>query len=137
MSALAIARTVLAADAGLIALVPASRIIADDAAPQNTDLPYVLVKLVSGVDFKPLNITGSVLTTQRVQVEVYAADALSRKAVKKAIRNCALTNQVPTVGGYERVTIHTESEGPDFLLEDGMVRMGTQDLMVTYTETAG
>lgn len=134
MSGPEIVRFVLAADNGLTALVPASRIIADEALEQGTVLPAILLRQISGVDRKPLTLGANVMTRKRVQIEIHAADAVSRKAVKEAIRTACLRNPFPAVSGFLNVTLHTEGEGPDFFVEATSVRIGEQDVMVTYSE---
>jgi hypothetical protein len=134
VSGLVVVRAVLAADAGVTALVPASRIIADDVAPQGAVLPLILLRLISSTDDKPLKRGAKVMTRQRVQIEIHAADAATRKAAKKAVRSAVLTNPFPAVAGLSNVTLHTDGEGPDFFAEATSVRIGEQDVIVTYSE---
>lgn len=134
MSGPLVVRSVLVGDTGVTDLVPATRIIADDSAPQGLALPFILVKHVSGTDRQPLTRNGSVFSRRRVQVEIYAANEAQRRAVKSAVRAAALNNQLPTYAGLTNVTLHTEGEGPDFYMEGSAVRIGEQDIIVTYNE---
>lgn len=134
MSGPAIVRSVLVADSNVTALVPASRIIADEVAPQDISLPLILVKHVSGVDRHPLSRSVNVFQRKRVQVEIHAESAASRKAVKEAIRAAGFGNPFPTLAGYSNITLHTEGEGPDFYVEATNARIGEQDFIITYSE---
>lgn len=134
MSGPLVVRSVLVADDGVTALVPAGRIIADEVMPQGIALPCILMRQISGTDRKPLTLGATVMTRKRVQVEIYAADAVSRKAVKEAVRSACLRNPFPAVSGFSNVTLHTEGEGPDFFVEATSVRIGEQDVLVTYSE---
>ena len=135
MTAPAIARAVLVGNAGVTALVPASNIIADEVVPGDVGLPLILIKLVSGFDMNPLTPAATVFVRQRVQVEVHAADAPARKAIKKAVRRAGLSNPAPDLPGYGNITMHTEGEGPDFTVGTSSVRIGEQDFIITFSET--
>lgn len=81
-------RALLTAHAPLVALVPAARIW-DQTAPTNTPtpltLPYILLTTVSSV---PENYLGDPadLDDMRIQVDVFAADKASAKAIQAAVR---------------------------------------------------
>lgn len=128
------ARTVLVSAGAVTALVPATRIIGDDVLPQGTTLPAILLKHISGTDRNIPNLGAKIHTRQRVQCEIHAATNASRRAVKAAVRSAFLNNPLPVVGGLTNVTLHTESEGPDFFSEDPFVRVGEQDVIVTYSK---
>jgi Protein of unknown function (DUF3168) len=134
MSGPAIVRAVLTGNAGVTSLCPAAKIIADEVAPRGTALPFILVKHVSGVDYKPLLVTGSIHTRKRVQIEIHATTAPQRLAIKNAVRAATLSSPFPTVAGYNLITLHTEGEGPDFTAEEPFMRIGEQDVIVTYSE---
>lgn len=134
MSGAAVVRAVLVANGALTALVPATKIIADEIAPQGTALPFILLQQISGVDFKPVTLGATIHTRKRVQVEIHATTAPQRLAIKQALRSCLLSDQRPTVAGYNLVTLHTEGEGPDFTSDDPFMRIGEQDVLVTYSE---
>lgn len=135
MSAPIIIRAVLIANSGVTALVNADNIIADDVAPQSLSLPFILVKHVTGSDRHPLKQGDSVFQRKRAQVEIHAANAPERTAIKKAVRAAGFANPLPEVAGFENITLHTEGEGPDFLVPATSVRIGEQDFMITYSET--
>lgn len=126
-------RTALVADGTLTGLVPAARIIGDDALPKDVTYPAITLSSVSRVDRNiPNPLTGRHVV-ERIQVTIFAASRPSRKAVLDAVRHAA-GDKMPTVTGISAVTIHTDGAGPDFLGE-GDVRITTQDLRVTYTQT--
>lgn len=134
MSGPVIVRSVLVGGAAVTALVPAARIIADEVAPQDIELPLILIKHVSGVDRHTLSTSSPIFTRKRVQVEIHAANATSRADIKAAVRSAGFSSTHPTVTGFEKITLHTEGEGPDFHVEGSNVRIGEQDFLVTYSE---
>lgn len=135
MSGPVVVRAVLVANGALTALVPATKIIADEIAPQGTALPFILLQQISGVDFKPVTLGATIHTRKRVQIEIHATTATQRLAIKQAVRACLLSDQRPTVAGYNLVTLHTEGEGPDFTSDEPFMRIGEQDVLVTYSES--
>lgn len=125
-------RQVLAANAALIALVPATRIQAGDM-PQGTTLPAISIVRVSSTDRNLPNPGTYRHVTERVQVNVMASTYPQQRAVVSAIR-AAAADQFPTVLGLIRVTIHTDGAGPDFINEQASIFVGSQDFIVTYSE---
>lgn len=125
-------RSVLVADAPLIALVPAARIQAG-VLPQTIALPALSITSISKVDRNIPNPGTYRFVTERVQVTVLAANYPSQKQIMAAVRKAA-ADKFPTVSGIIRVTIHTDSAGPDFMNEDASIYQGSQDFRVTYSE---
>jgi hypothetical protein len=128
-----IVRAALVANAALIALVPAARIIGDDALPQDITYPAITLARISGIDRNILNPGTYRHVTERVQVTIFAATRPSRKQVLAAVRKAAADKLNISVSGLINITIHTDSTGPDFIGE-GEVRITTQDFKVTYSE---
>lgn len=133
MDGVAAVRSVLAADAALIALVPAARIIAGPLG-LNAVLPAISLESISKVDMNLPSPGATRFVRERVQVTVHAKNYLSQKAILRAVRHAAADKLYPEVPGISGVTIHTESAGPDFMSEDASIWMGSQDMMVKYTE---
>jgi hypothetical protein len=127
-------RAALVANAALLALVPAARIIGDDALEQGITLPAILLSSVSTVDRNLMNPGVNRFVRERVQVTIFAKTRPSRKAVLAAVRKAAADKIGTSVSGLSNVTIHTDGAGPDFLGEND-VRITTQDFAVTYSET--
>lgn len=126
-------RTALIADATLIALVPASNIIADDAKPEVMGLPALLLRMISQ-DNRNISNPGSLRhVSERVQVTIMAETRRSRSNIRKALKDAG-GDTYPTVSGLTNVTIHATDAGPDYLGE-GSVRIGVQYFRVTYSET--
>lgn len=132
MEGVAVIRQVLAANAALIALVPAMRIQAGDM-PQGTALPAISIVRVSSTDRNLPNPGTYRHVRDRVQVNVMASTYPQQRAVLAAIR-AAAADQFPTVSGIIRVTIHTDGAGPDFINEQASIYVGSQDFIVTYSE---
>lgn len=126
-------RTALVADAPLLALVPAARIVGDDL-PQGTILPAISLSSISQVDRNIPNPGAYRYVTERVQAMVHARDKPQQDAVKAAVKRAAADKVGLVVSGLLNVTIHTDGAGPDITNEEASVRLGTQDFRVTYSE---
>ncbi len=127
MDGVAIARAVMVGDAGVAALVPASRIYTGETLPQSIELPAILIGFVSGVDRNIPHPSATVFRTDRVQIEGHAATHPAREELMMAIWK-AIANNPRAADG---VTLHTDARGPD-ILSEAMVRVGIQDAKVTY-----
>lgn len=125
-------RSLLVADTGVTALVPASRIIAG-SIPQGTTLPAISLMAVSSTDRNILQPGTSRRVTERVQVTVLAGSYPATKAIFRAVR-AAAADQAPAIDGLTDVTVHTDSAGPDFLGEETGIHMQTQDFRVSFNE---
>jgi len=125
-------RQLLVAHAPLTALVPAARIQAG-VLPIGTTLPAISIMSVSKVDRNIPNPGTYRHVVERVQVTVMASTYVSQKAVLAAVRKAA-ADKFPTVSGIIRVTVHTESTGPDFMDAEASIHMGSQDFRVTFSE---
>lgn len=126
-------RSVLVADAAMTGLVPGVRIIAGPL-PLNITLPAISLESISKVDLNIPAPGSTRFVRERVQVTVHAKNYPEQKAILRAVRHAAADKLFPTVAGISGITIHTESAGPDFMSEDASIWMGSQDLMVKYTE---
>jgi hypothetical protein len=133
MDGVAAVRSVLLADADLIALTPIERVIAGPL-PLNAALPSLSLQSVSKVD---RNIPAPGATRhvrERVQATVSASNYPQQKAILRAVRHAAADKLNHAVAGLQGVMIHTESAGPDFINEEASIWLGTQDFLVTYLE---
>jgi hypothetical protein len=125
-------RSLLVADTGVTALVPAAQIVAGNL-PQSTTIPAIALMSVSSVDRNVPAPGPKRRVTERVQVTVLAASYPSAKAIIRAVR-AAAADQMPAIDGLTDVTVHTESAGPDFLDEETGIHMQTQDFRVSFNE---
>jgi hypothetical protein len=126
-------RAALIANAPLIALVPAARIMAGDL-PQGTTLPALSLTSISKVDRNIPNPGSYRHVTERVQVMIHAANYPSQKAVEAAVRRAAADKLDVSVSGLVNITIHTDGAGPDIMNEEASIHLGTQDFRTTYSE---
>lgn len=131
MDGVSAVRAVLIADAALIALVPATRIMAG-VLPQGSALPGITLQSVSMNDRNIPNPGGTRHVQERVQATIIAKTDVSRTAVKLALRK-ACDAKYPTVSGVTRATVHLGSGGPEFMNEEASQFLATQDLMTTYS----
>ncbi|KPH62997.1 DUF3168 domain-containing protein [Novosphingobium sp. ST904] len=125
-------RSLLVADTGVTALVPAARIVAG-IIPQGTSLPAIALMSVSSTDRNIPAPGPKRRVTERVQVTVLAASYPAAKAVMRAVR-AAAADRMPAIDGLTDVTVHTDSAGPDFLDEETGINMQTQDFRVSFNE---
>lgn len=124
----AIIRALLVADAGVTALVPATRIAAG-AMPQGTSLPYISLQLVSSIDRNIIAPGSKRRVTDRVQVTAVGASYAAMKAVMKAVKKAG-ADKFATGDGV----IHTDGAGPDLMDETASLYIGSQDFRVSYNE---
>ncbi|MGH6746590.1 tail completion protein gp17 [Novosphingobium sp.] len=125
---------VLTTDAALVLLVPEER-ISPGPSPLGFALPWIALESVS-VNDRNIPAPGVQRhVRERVQVTVMARDYPQRTAVMRAVRRAAADRLDVEVEGIEAVTIHTDSAGPDFMIEDASIWCRTQDFLVTYLET--
>lgn len=132
MNGVIVVRSLLVADTGVTALVPAVRIAAG-MLPHGTSLPVISLMSVSSTD---RNIPAPGTTrrvTERVQVTVLARTYPEAKSLIAAVR-AAAADRMPVVDGLTDVTVHTDSAGPDFLDEETGIHMQTQDFRVSFNE---
>lgn len=125
-------RSLLVADTGVTALVPAARIVAG-VIPQGSGLPAISIMSVSGINRNILMPGTSRRVTERVQVTVLAASYPDAKAIIRAVR-AAAADRMPAIDGLTDVTVHSDSAGPDFLDEETGIHMQTQDFRVSFNE---
>lgn len=133
MNGTAAVRSLLVADATLLALVPADRIMAGNL-PVNTTLPAISVFDVSSVDEQFTDEPGKRFTTDRIQITVLAATYPSLVEVLAAAKS-ACDAKFPTVSGLSNVVVRTDGQGPYFTDEASSIHMRTQDYRVSYTQT--
>ncbi len=133
MNGVATIRQLLTQDGELLALVPATRIMAG-VLPLGTALPAIGISQVSSIDRNIVAPGAGRHVVDRVQVTVLAADYPELRAVLAAAKAAAADMQ-PTVAGITAVTVHSDGAGPDFMDEGTSLHAGTQDFRVEYNET--
>jgi len=134
MSGIVALRTVLIADAELLALVPATRIAAG-IMPLNTAAPFIQITSISVIDMATLTPGLTRFVTERVQASVVAKSDDSMRAVFAAMKNAGADQLYPTVAGISGVTIHTGGAGPDIVNEEAKLYQKNMDFFIRYTET--
>lgn len=132
MNGVIVVRSLLVADTGVTALVPAVRIVAG-MLPQGTSLPAISLMSVSSTDRNIPAPGPKRRVTERVQVTVLSASYPAAKAIIRAVRAGA-ADRMPAIDGLTDVTVHTDSAGPDFLDEETGIHMQTQDFRVSFNE---
>lgn len=131
MSGVVAVRTALVADAALLALVPATRIVTGPL-PQEMALPAISLRSVSTVDLNIPNPGSTRFVTERVQVTIVASTEPERRQVKAAVKKAAADQVELSVSGLTHVSIHTDRAGPDIEGDSGW--QASQDFRVKYNE---
>jgi hypothetical protein len=125
-------RAVLVADGPLTVMVPAVSIVQGPLGKGIT--PGISLESLSVVD---LNIPAPGTfrwVRERVQATVVAPTNDERTDILRALKKAGADKRLPTVAGLTGVTIHTDGKGPDFMIEDPQLYLGSQDFMVKYNE---
>lgn len=138
MSGVNVIRYLLANNAPVVAVIPATRILLGDA-PAGTPRPFVLVSQVDSVPYNLIKLNEpNKLHTDRVQVSWFFNAARGNPsgtghAGLTAMSRLVLTacaSQRGTIAGVFVNSIKPESEGPDLPTEDGYSR--SRDFLVTW-----
>ena len=130
VSGTAIARSLLAANTALTAVVPALRIFAG-GLPQGIVLPAISVTKVTGNQLNTVAMTGSHLATEHVQVTVSAKTYASQKQCL-ALALAALPNTHAVVATFNCESVVPGSEGPDFYDPVAIIYQGSHDFVVKF-----
>jgi hypothetical protein len=132
MSDVHVVRYLLAHNAGVIAVVPADRIMAG-ILPQGIALPALAVTHVSTIRKNYVAETAVDWCTSRVQVTGMAATYPALKSLLVLVR-AALPRSRGTVDSVAVDAILSDIEGPDFRDDAEGVFMQSHDFVVTYNE---
>ena len=140
MSGVTVVRFLLANNAQVLAVVPATRIMAGDL-PLNTVMPAIAVTEISSVPLNTIRVNESPkLHTERVQVSVLfkgpqgspAGTGLPGvKALLKLVL-AACPSQRGTVNGVSVDSIVPDIEGPDLSDDATALYSGSRDFIVKY-----
>jgi hypothetical protein len=132
MSGVAAIRYLLANSAVLIAVVPASKIMAG-TIPLNTELPAIGVQEISVTDRNTVDMaSASVMHTSRVQVSVLSKTYTTQKSILELVRK-ACPNTNGTLNGVVVDSILPDSAGPDIFDADAVIYSQSRDFIVKYT----
>jgi len=130
MSGTAIIKSLLGANAALVAQVPATRIFVGDV-PLNTTLPAISVKRISGMSHLPIDMNlATTFQTQRIQVTLLTKTA-TQDAIWALIRP-ALPNTRGTVSTFAVDSILPDIEGPDMFDQVAVIYQQSTDYMVKF-----
>jgi hypothetical protein len=140
VSGVAVVRYLLANDAGVLAIVPATRIKAGHL-PLNTVLPAISITLVSSVQRLTVAMTETPhMQTDRVQVAwlFKLSEGTPAGAGYPGVRNmdalvrAALPNQHGTINTFTVDSILPDLAGPDLLMDDESIQQGSRDFIVKW-----
>jgi hypothetical protein len=140
MSGVSIIRTILVANAPVLAIVPAARIMAGDI-PLNTVLPAISIMQISGIPRLTVAMTEpNRMQTDRIQVSAIlkgphgAPPGLGYPGVKSllALVRAALPNRNGTVAGFSLDSILPDTIGPDLQDEASQIFSQSQDFIVKW-----
>lgn len=129
MSGVAIVRYLLANDAGVLAQVPAARIMAG-GLPLDTVIPAIIVKQILGNDYHTIAVNDG-FRTDRVEVEVLSDTYPKQKTIMGLIR-AALPLSRGTVNGFNCDSVLSDLIGPDTFDQSTNIYSQTQDFVVKF-----
>lgn len=132
MSDVIVTRYLLANNAPVVAVVPATKIMAGDI-PQGTVLPAIAVSHVSTLRRHAVAGTATEFCAARVQVTVMAATYPQVKSILTLVR-AALPRSRGTVNGVAVDSILSDIEGPDFKDDETGAYMQSNDFIVKFNE---
>ncbi len=131
MSSVAIARTLLAQSAALVAQVPAASIFVGNI-PVGSSLPAIGVSMISGVERETVTMAeASRFRSDRVQATVHATSQASKNAILELVR-AALVPARGAVAGFDLDSILPAGEGPDLDDEAPRIYERSRDFMVRW-----
>jgi hypothetical protein len=134
MSGVAIIRYLLANNAALIAVVPATRIMAG-ALPLNTALPAISVQQ-SGMDER-LNVAMSnakVMQTERVIMSIKTATYPEQHTLLTLVE-AACPHTRGAVNGFDVDSILPDATGPDLFLPEENIYLQDKSFTVRFNES--
>jgi len=132
MSGVNVIRYTLANNAALIAVVPATKIMAG-VLPLNIVFPAIQIRQISGTEYKTIKQTGSDLVNERVQVTVLATTYAQQKSILALIKT-ALPSVRATVNSIVVDSIARDFTGPDLYNEDPVIYEQSVDYFVKYID---
>ena len=131
MSGVKAIRYLLANNAPLIAVVPATKIMAG-VLPQGIAAPAIAITGVSTIRRHPVGIATVEYCTSRVQVTVFATTYPLLKSTLALVRT-ALPRSRGTVNSVKVDSILHALDGPDFTDDTGL-HIGSVDYVITFNE---
>ena len=130
MSGVAVIRYLLANNAPLVAVVPASKITAG-TVPMNTALPAISLRQISGNDDRVISRAANSLITDRVQVTALTETYSEQKTILNLIRD-ALPGTYGDINGVLVDSLTQESTGPDLEYEEPKMYEQSVDYLIRY-----
>lgn len=128
-----IIRALLVADAALLALVPASRIVAG-VLPQGVALPAIGIREISLVEEPRIDAQAPyTIVEARVEVMVAASTYAAKVAVRDAMR-IAANYERGTIAGAAVISVRRTGNGPDGDDAEAEFYTQTVDFKVVYNE---
>jgi hypothetical protein len=140
MSGVAVIRSLLAGNAGVIAIVPAAKIMASDV-PINTVLPAIAVTQISSIQRLTIRMNETKqMNTDRVQVSVLlkgpqgTPPGLGYPGVRALLILvlAACPNQRGTINGIVVDSIVPDTSGPDLYDDPISLYSGSRDFVVRW-----
>jgi len=134
MSGVIAIRSLLANDAAVLAVVPASKIMAG-VIPIDTVLPAIGISHISTVERNTVAMNSAeVMATERVQVTVQTKSYADQKSILELVRK-ACPNTHGTVNGIAVDSILPEIAGPDLRDDDLLIFVQSRDFIVKFIES--
>jgi len=134
MSGVIAIRSLLANNAALLAVVPATKIMAG-VIPLDTVLPAIGINHISTISRNTVSMADAgVMATERVQVTVEAKSYADQKSILELVRK-ACPNTHGTVNGIAVDSILPDIAGPDLRDDDLLIFVQSRDFIVKFIES--
>ena len=134
MSGVIAIRSLLANNVAVLAVVPASKIMAG-VIPIDTVLPAIGISHISTVERNTVAMDAAqVMATERVQVTVEAKSYADQKSILELVRKAG-PNTHGTVNGIAVDSILPEIAGPDLRDDDLLIFVQSRDFIVKFIES--
>jgi hypothetical protein len=134
MSGVIAIRSLLANNTAVLAVVPATKIMAG-VIPLDTVLPAIGISHISTTERNTVAMdTAQVMATERVQVTVQAKSYADQKSILELVRK-ACPNTHGTVNGIEVDSILPEIAGPDLRDDELLIFVQSRDFIVKFIES--
>lgn len=132
MSGVSVIRYTLANNAALIAVVPATKIMAG-VLPLNIVFPAISIKQISGNTKKFIKQGSAQYVTERIQVTVLATTYAQQRSILTLIKT-ALPSVRATVNSVVVDSISQDFTGPDLYNDDPVIFEQSVDYFVNYID---
>ena len=134
MTGVQIIGALLFAHAPLIARVP-KRLIKVEEVPQGSELEFIVIEHVSGLDWRPLNPGVKRRVNDFVRVTAAAASIAAREELLELIDQ-ACGFKLGAIAGATGVSVQRDGDGPPITVNPSKIYTRAKDYRVSFSRSA-